>query len=93
MWMMIAPDRRLRLVRRVGLGGADNYLDYLEVVHVFIRTKNSGCKAVHQAGKTPQRNHSSAGLHDAKLIRSMSATEARASVQRFFVRLQSMVEV
>ncbi|QJC56621.1 hypothetical protein HC248_01929 [Polaromonas vacuolata] len=34
------------------VGGAVNNLDYLEVVHVFIRRKNSGCKAVYQNGKT-----------------------------------------
>ena len=31
-------------------GGADNNLDYLEVVHVFVRRSNSSCQALYQAG-------------------------------------------
>ena len=39
------------LIEEIRKGGADNNLDYLEVVHVFIRRENSSCQALHQARK------------------------------------------
>ena len=48
-------------------GGADKNLDYLEVVHVFIRRPHSGGKAVYKARKTHWRDHSAVGLSNKKL--------------------------
>src|SRR5690606_31274998 len=43
-------------------GGADDFLDYLEVVHVFIRGSAASRAALHQVGQTYWVDHSPARL-------------------------------
>jgi hypothetical protein len=46
---LAAPANSLSISAfRFGKGGADKILDYLEVVHVFIRRAHSCSKALHQ---------------------------------------------
>jgi len=43
-------------------GSARENLDYLEVVHVFLRRSDSSGRALHQAGQTRQTDHPAAWL-------------------------------
>src|ERR1700759_4147712 len=54
-------DRTFLSVRN---GGADKNLDYLEVVHVFIRRQDPCGRALHQARQEDQGNDSATGLSD-----------------------------
>ena len=45
-------------------GDADDFLDYLKVVHVHIRGSDSSSAAVYQAGQVSRLNDSAAGISD-----------------------------
>lgn len=58
---LVAADRKLTQ------GGAVEILDYLKVVHVFIRRSHPSSQALHQTGKAHRGKYSSVGLPDEKL--------------------------
>src|SRR5690606_20628886 len=63
-----SPDANQEARKGVGAdsklshGGADDFLDYLEVVHVFIRGSAASRAALHQVGQTYWVDHSPARL-------------------------------
>jgi enoyl-CoA hydratase/carnithine racemase len=62
---LLPRDQRLWAGDRllvVCCGGADKNLDYLEVVHVFIRRPNSSRQALYKTRETHRSDHSAVGL-------------------------------
>nr|AMK37623.1 integrase [Pseudomonas sp. C5pp] len=53
-------------------GDAAEILDYLEVVHVFIRRPYPSGQALHQTGQANRGNYSSVGLPDEELFEELA---------------------
>lgn len=53
-------------------GDAAEILDYLEVVHVFIRRPYPSGQALHQTGQANRSNYSSAGFPDEELFEELA---------------------
>ncbi|MEZ2310984.1 hypothetical protein AB6809_30495 [Paraburkholderia sp. RCC_158] len=54
-------------------GGADKFLDYLEVVHVLIRRSHSSGSTLLEAGQAHRSHHSAAGLSDQELSQGLAS--------------------
>lgn len=55
------------------IGGADENLDYQEVVHVFVRRQDSSGRALHQAWQTGGADHPPVGLSDEERIEGLAS--------------------
>ncbi len=58
--------------RKLTIGGADEILDYLKVVHVFIRRPHSSGDALHQAGQAHRGDYPPVGLPDEELFEELA---------------------
>ncbi|MFI8616142.1 hypothetical protein ACIGHN_11600 [Acidovorax sp. NPDC077693] len=73
----IIRDRRsgsrwYKFPREGSSGGAAENLDYLEIVHVFIRRPHPGGHALHQAGQAHRGDYSPVGLSDEELFEELA---------------------